>query len=124
MNIGVYPLKIHVSLLFNCMVELQMVNLLRYRVTDYTPFFFVKVPQRWSKSKTPVFEKWIRSKLSLQYQDCLVSCKMMKKYDFRGFSNYQKFKYIRLVFTNTLAMRECVGVFQFKYFFEEIKFYW
>ena len=81
-------------------------------VTGYTPFFFVKIPQTWKKTNVKKLENWVRSNMSEQYQSCLIGCKMMRKYDFRGFSNFTQFRYARFVFTNTLAMRECVGLFQ------------
>ena len=87
-------------------------------VTGYTPFFFVKIPQTWRKTSVRKLETWVRSNMSEQYQSCLIGCKMMRKYDFRGFSNFTQFRYARFVFTNTLAMRECVGLFQLKYYFE------
>ena len=93
-------------------------------VTGYTPFFFVKIPQTWSKAKVKHMEQWVRDMLPEQYSDCLVSCKRTHKYDFRGFSNYHQFKYARFVFTNTLAMRECVGLFQFKYFLKVTEYYY
>ena len=87
-------------------------------VTGYTPFFFVKIPQTWRKTSVRKLETWVRSNMSEQYQSCLIGCKMLRKYDFRGFSNFTQFRYARFVFTNTLAMRECVGLFQLKYYFE------
>ena len=32
-------------------------------VKDYTPFFFIKVPEHWKKSKFRIFETWVRSKM-------------------------------------------------------------
>ena len=81
-------------------------------IKGFTPFFFVKVPDDWDNGSLKYFKKFVLSKMMPKYHGCLKSLTIMKKYKFRGFTNFKKFKFVRLVFSNTRAMRNCIKIFE------------
>ena len=85
-------------------------------IKGFTPFFFVQVPDDWDEYSLKQFKKFVLSKMIAKYHGCLKSLNFMKKYRFRGFTNFKKFKFIRLVFTNTRAMRNCIKIFEENHF--------
>lgn len=94
------------------------------KVNNFTPFFFVKVPDTWvntdasaviqilkrslANSKRKVNDSWC----TYDFSGCFVDelCKIQIKCDFYGFSNDKKGKFLRLVFTNSDAMKKCISV--------------
>ena len=86
-------------------------------VTDFTPFFFVKIPDYWEKSHVEKFGDFIRGELLPKYRSNLISVKKMKKFEFYGFTNFEKYSFVRFVFTNVVAMRKCIKIFQRNYYY-------
>lgn len=74
-------------------------------VTDFTPYFFVNVPQHWGNTHMNIYIEEIQKKLSNQYKNALLDASIMEKYKFVGFTNFTKFKFIRLKFKSYKAMR-------------------
>ena len=83
-------------------------------VEGFPPYFYVKVPNEWNKDNLNRFLNWIKSEKTFKvYKNCLrvELCKYITDVKiFRGFS-LDKHKFVRLVFTNTLAMRKCTQFF-------------
>jgi DNA polymerase delta subunit 1 len=86
-------------------------------ITDYTPFFYIKVPDNFSvipflnnledtvgyyygKPYNPLY-KWKKYLLRDK-------CKLVRKKDFYGFTNGKLFTFLRLTFNNSEAMRKVV----------------
>ena len=94
-------------------------------VNKFTPFFYIKVPHYWSKqckikcngSCCCCFLKNIKKKY-LPSVDFKYNCE--KKKMFRGFNNDKKFRFIKVIFTNTYDMRKFINVFEKKTFQLEI----
>jgi DNA polymerase elongation subunit (family B) len=85
------------------------------RITDYTPYFYVKMPEKMSEH---VFEKILDESIESnfnkskqgenmfeRYKKDLIECTFCNKIDFWGFQNKQKSKFARLTFRNTYAMK-------------------
>ena len=96
-------------------------------VNDFTPYFYIRVPDDFTKDKLKLLEHWIKDPkpsrdnpgangggLWYKYHDCLLRLTLHKKMRFRGFTNKRKFNFVRLVFKNTDAMRNCINIFQRK----------
>ena len=83
-------------------------------VEGFPPYFYIKVPNSWNKEVLTRFINWIKSEKRFKvYKNCLRVdlCKFVTDVKiFRGFS-LDKYKFVRLVFTNTLAMRKCTQFF-------------
>jgi DNA polymerase elongation subunit (family B) len=94
------------------------------KVNNFTPFFFIKVPDTWgatdvsaciqilkrtlANAKRKVDDSWF----TFDFSGCFVDelCKIQVKCDFYGFTNEKKGKFLRLVFTNSEAMKKCISV--------------
>jgi DNA polymerase elongation subunit (family B) len=85
------------------------------RFTDYTPYFYVKLPEKMSEA---TFEKILNESIESNfnkskagenmyefYKKDLIDCSFSHKIDFWGFQNKQKSKFARLTFRNTYAMK-------------------
>jgi DNA polymerase elongation subunit (family B) len=73
-------------------------------VTDYTPFFFIKLDNGLSNYYNTVIEK-IKERVYPKHNVMgLKSYKIVQKYDFMEFSNFKKFDFLRLDFHNTDSM--------------------
>ena len=81
-------------------------------VQDFTPYFYVKLPDYCDTNHATLLEDWVRSNMWKKYQDSLLRTTFLEKYSFRTFTNKKKFKFVRLVFSNTKAMRAAVNLFQ------------
>ena len=101
-------------------------------VNEFTPYFYIRVPDNFTQSKLKLLEYWIKQPkpsrenpgangggLWSKYHDCLIRLTLHKKMRFRGFTNKRKFKFVRLVFSNMNAMRNCINIFQTKIWDDE-----
>lgn len=93
------------------------------RVHDFTPYFFIKVPSEFRKNKIQVLiDSLLDTKMKSKkgnmyyalkrYSKCIVvsKCILVDKYEFYGFTNNKKFKFLRLTFNNYEAQRSFVRV--------------
>jgi DNA polymerase elongation subunit (family B) len=70
-------------------------------VKDYTPFFYVKIPDSWGVSNKLEFMEHIKDKvLGEYYKDGLVECKLVKRKKLYGFDGGKLHKFLVLKFTN------------------------
>ena len=70
-------------------------------VNNYTPFFYIKVPNDWTDTKIYKLMGYIKTKISNQNAlKGFKSFEIMKKKDLYGFTGYKEFKFVRLVFHN------------------------
>jgi DNA polymerase elongation subunit (family B) len=83
-------------------------------VNEFTPYFFVKLPDYCTEYHKKIFEKWVRDKMWPKYRECLIRTTLMEKHRFRNFDNFKKYKMVRLVFRNTQSMRNAIDLFQNK----------
>jgi len=83
-------------------------------VDDFTPYFFVEVPDEFGTFQYELLIKKLK-RLMKNHGDSLLedSCKFVFKEKLVGFTNHKKFKFIRLVFQNHQAMRNCMNKFNY-----------
>ena len=74
---------------------------------NYTPFFFVKLPRSLSYANLMMLNEHLKKQLG----SSLVSTDTFEKKDFWGFTNQEKFKFMRITLTNLQAMRKAARIF-------------
>jgi len=83
-------------------------------VDEFTPYFYLKMPDTFTKDKIKYLEVWLKENMWNKHEDGLLRITLHKKMSFRGFTNKKKFNFVRLVFQNTNAMNNCINLFQNK----------
>lgn len=98
------------------------------KITDFTPFYYIKVPDTFNKVKLSRFLDYIEESWQFKkkidngeknvwvdyYKRCLLrdKCTIVMKKDLYGFRNGKRYKYIRLVFNNYTAMNKSKYIFK------------
>ena len=94
------------------------------KITDFTPFFYIKVSDDFNKVKLQRVLNFIEESWQLQkkvddtwvkyYSSCLLRdrCAIVSKRDLYGFTNGTQYKFIRLVFNNYTAMNKTKYIFK------------
>jgi len=83
-------------------------------VTDFQPFFYVKVPDSWDKKDVHQFINKIKKAknknkkpiIGKYYQDSIVKGKLVNKKTLYGFDNHKNYQFIQLVFKNTTVFNK------------------
>ena len=81
-------------------------------VDGFTPYFYVRVPDHSTDYHKKELERYVRDKLWVKHKSALIRSTLHSKHSFRDFDNFKKYKFVRLVFSNTDAMRCAVNIFQ------------
>ena len=76
------------------------------KVTDFTPYIYVKIPSDWDKNKCAMFVKNMRRGLG-ENGPSLIGGRMMLKKEAYGFNNNKFTKFVRLTFKTYDAYRHC-----------------
>ncbi len=88
-------------------------------IEDFTPFFYIKVSSSWTKNHISQLLSQISDKLIIKRGNSWVKCSenllkdkciIQSKKDFFGFSNNETFKFLRLVFNNSIALKRCINI--------------
>ena len=74
------------------------------KIINYTPHFYVEIPQRFSDQHIERLVEEAKNKNSF-YKHHLLSYDIVSRCKFRGFTNDKKFKFLRLIFNNSKAMQ-------------------
>lgn len=89
------------------------------KLQGFKPFFYVKIPERWSMLEVDKFIKYIKGKryyvtdasgvkVPYKYESSIVQIKTVKKLDLdAGFTNDELFPFLGIQFTNYDAMHRC-----------------
>jgi len=76
------------------------------RVDGYTPFFYIEIPKDWSQVKTMTLLNYIKSKINREYiNKGLIKFDIVERKKFYGFTGYQNFKFVRLIFKNMMSYK-------------------
>jgi len=75
-------------------------------ISDYEPFFFIKVGDNWTEYNMNCLIREIQSKLEKRYKESIVSYELVDYHKLYGFSGGKKSKFIRIAFKNTIVMRK------------------
>lgn len=79
-------------------------------ILNFTPFFFIKVCHKVDRMILEKFREFMVSKLPFHLQDSLLNVKLLKKKDFWGFYNGEKFNFIRFTFKNLQGFRAGIRI--------------
>ena len=81
-------------------------------VKDYTPFFYVKIPEDWDISKKLDFVNHLKEEiLGNYYKDGLIECKLVKRKKLYGFDGGKLHKFLVLKFANMRVYYKIRGLF-------------
>ena len=85
-------------------------------VRDFTPFFYVKVKNTWNQSKLQLFITELKKRVwPEEERDGLKKIGFCEACDFYGFTNYTKFKFLRLEFINLTSFKAYERAFKKKF---------
>lgn len=95
------------------------------KIVNYTPYFYIKLPEKWKKSEAKgkinqIFNYLtsnMNKKVWKKFRSCLINMDVVEKMTPEGFTNGKKFLFGRLIFNNSYAMKK------FRYLFEQSKIY-
>ena len=76
-------------------------------VSGFKPYFYIQIPDKWNKTSVKKFVEGIKSKLSgnlKQFRDSIDEYKVIKRMIFKGFTNNQKYKFLKIYFKNKKCM--------------------
>lgn len=80
-------------------------------VNDFTPYFYVEIPDDWDKRLVNMFYKFLKSKLgNMSYG--LVGSNIVKKEKLYPYLGTKKFNFVRLIFNNMKTLRRCNYIFK------------
>jgi len=79
-------------------------------VTEYTPFFYVKVGDEWTETEKVQFVSHVCSLLGEQYAEAIHSTKLIKRKKLYGFDAGKQYNFIHFKFKNETAMKKTKGL--------------
>lgn len=77
---------------------------------NYTPFFYIKSPYQVTRSTVQNIHEFLVARLPWKLKESLLDVSVIKKKDFWGFTNNEKFNFIRLKFKNLAALRSATRI--------------
>ena len=81
-------------------------------IHNFTPYFFIKVPQYWQKDEARRVVQFIDNEIAAKYEGSIKSADIVERKEFYGFTNNKKFKFLRLVFQSQACMRAVSRLFE------------
>jgi len=90
------------------------------KVVDFTPYFFLKLPEEWNKNKAQSainkMKKWLKSDSNkkvwpYKYKNGLLNIDLVYKKDPNGFTNDKKFLFALLIFNNDISRKKFANLF-------------
>ena len=76
------------------------------KVTDYNPFFFIKVNESWEKKHLTQFKEHIVGLIGKYYEKSIVSLELVDRKKLYGFDGGITHKFVRITFKNTICMNK------------------
>lgn len=77
-------------------------------ITDFTPYFYIKPQHKIIPNELKMLENHLNTILPFRLKGSVKCVKLLNKKDMWGFTNNKAFPFIRITFTNLMAMRFCV----------------
>ena len=90
------------------------------KITDYTPYFFLELPEDWTKKQAKKNIKHLKEYLLSKYnnkvfpkkfKEGLIDVKLVKKMKPCGFTNNKMFLFALLVFNNDISRKKFASIF-------------
>ena len=92
-------------------------------VRDFTPYFYFKVSPKWNISHLQSFIKILKQRVwPEEEREGLKKFGFYEAYDYYGFTNYTKFKFVRLEFINLTSFKAYERAFKKKFKFNMIDY--
>ena len=82
-------------------------------VTSYPVYFYIKVSMDYTRSDLNKIIRWIQGRLKPDLRSAVLKqfCSIELHKDFYGFKNGDKFKFFKLVFSNSMVMSRASNMF-------------
>jgi DNA polymerase elongation subunit (family B) len=80
-------------------------------ITDYTPFFFIKVGSSWKDKDVKGFMAQIKKDIKPYWHDSIISCELVKKKKLYGFDGGITRNFVEMKFKNTMIMNKIKYLF-------------
>ena len=78
---------------------------------NFTPYFFIKIPQSWEKSDVNFMMMTVNQKVNYYSKEALLNYEIVMRKEFYGFTNNKQFKFVRFVFKNFSAFNQYKDAF-------------
>jgi DNA polymerase elongation subunit (family B) len=75
------------------------------QTSDFEPYFFVELDKKWTESTIHMMLKKIKSMVKPELVKGLKKTKIISKHKFYGFTNYEKFNFLQLIFSDNVSMK-------------------
>lgn len=76
------------------------------KVTDYNPFFFIKVNKEWEKRHLMTFKDHLIGIIGKYYENSIVSLDLVDRKKLYGFDGGITHKFVKITFKNTICMNK------------------
>jgi len=83
-------------------------------IIDYTPYFYIGIPVDWRTRHIDSFIEWLKRYTKYKYPGSFVSYAIVKRKKLFGFTNKTLYRFLKLTFNNTEAIRYVAGYFREK----------
>jgi DNA polymerase elongation subunit (family B) len=84
-------------------------------VTNFTPYFFVEIPDHWTEMQLRILIDVVRNKINKQYQNNFIKVSIVERYKFWGFTDNKLFKFARLIFHDYETYQKYRWIFEEQY---------
>lgn len=91
------------------------------KVSGYKPYFYIEIDEKWRKDMIERMISYVKTRVAIKQDDKWVNCGnglheyiIEKKYKFRGFTNFKKFTFIKLIFNDLYSMQAWANFFRKK----------
>lgn len=94
------------------------------QINNFTPFYYIKVPDKFNQKQKTLFVNFIQNSYQISktkidgetvsLKNCVLAdkCKIIEKKDLFGFTNNKKYRFIKLVFNNYVALNKSKYIFK------------
>lgn len=89
------------------------------KLRKFKPYFYIKCPAKWSNNQCTNLFYTIKRKN--KHRQEVLKCKLVYAYEFYGFTNKQKFRYLKLTFQTKRAFNRAIGYLRYNH--SEVKLY-
>ena len=64
------------------------------KITEFKPFFYVEIPDKWNTAQIQIFFNEIKFKMSKKYRNSLERYEIVKRHKFTEFTDYAEFTFL------------------------------
>jgi DNA polymerase elongation subunit (family B) len=82
------------------------------KINNFKPFFFVQIPDDWTKAKCTKLVNLVKSKMPWYAQSSICDFKIEKKKNLYWFKNNKEETFLKIIFDNNKGMNACERAFR------------